>query len=211
MHNISRNFSCRISFSCLLCLQLLLSTPTVSSRASSKIYEQTWGSYIGLLHVGITKTWALKYHRFLNKTWEIAGQDRDTHELFLHNAKTSQYARNIAQIDITDILRSVTVFGWGFRFLLDVELLKTPTALNQGNYGIYYYLWHFLNNSQFSKSIPYILFKEWRTTHRERCNQNRYAPKFKVGNASKSHVQVQSKSDTGKVEHLCIYLGDPSI
>ena len=52
-----------------------------------------------------------KYHRFLNKTQVIAGQDRGTHGVFLQNAKTSQYAWNNAPIDGTDILRSVAAVG----------------------------------------------------------------------------------------------------
>ena len=52
-----------------------------------------------------------KYHCFLNKTQAIAGQDRRTHDVFLHNTKTSQYACNIAPIDGTDILRIAATIG----------------------------------------------------------------------------------------------------
>ena len=38
--------------------------------------------------------------------------------------------------------------------------------------------------------------------HRERWNQNIPDPKFKVGNAVKSHFRVKSKSDTGEVAKL---------
>ena len=44
-----------------------------------------------------------KYHCFLNKTQTIVGQDRSTHETFIQNAKSSQYAWNSAPIDDTDI------------------------------------------------------------------------------------------------------------
>ena len=33
-----------------------------------------------------------RYHRFLNKTQTISGQERRTHEVFHQNIKTSQYA-----------------------------------------------------------------------------------------------------------------------
>ena len=46
-----------------------------------------------------------KYHLFLNKIQAIAGQYRDTHDVFLRHAKTSQYACNSAPTDGTDILR----------------------------------------------------------------------------------------------------------
>ena len=35
-----------------------------------------------------------RYHRFLNKTQTIIGQDRNTNEVFHQNAKTSQYGCN---------------------------------------------------------------------------------------------------------------------
>ena len=37
-----------------------------------------------------------KYHCFLNKVQAISGQDRVTHDIFLLNSKTSQYAWNSA-------------------------------------------------------------------------------------------------------------------
>ena len=52
-----------------------------------------------------------KYHRFLKKTQAILGQDRGAHELFLKNAKTSQYAWNSAPIDGTDILKKIAAVG----------------------------------------------------------------------------------------------------
>ena len=61
-----------------------------------------------------------KYHRFLRKRQEIASQDRGTHDVFLHNYKTSHFAWNNAPIDGTDILRSVTAIDRELRFLLDV-------------------------------------------------------------------------------------------
>ena len=163
---------------------------------------QPWESYIGLLRIGIKKERSLKSITALNKTQSIAGQDRGTHEIFLQNAKTSQYACNSAPIDGTDILRSVAAVGRKFRFLLNVELLQTLTTLNQGNYSMYEYLWHIFNNSQFSSSILHILIEERQTVNRERLNQNISATEFKVGNAIKSHFQVQSKSDTGEIAKL---------
>ena len=43
------------------------------------------------------------YHRLLNKTQTIVGQDRGTHESFIQNSKTSQNAWNSAPIEDTDI------------------------------------------------------------------------------------------------------------
>ena len=132
-----------------------------------------------------------KYHRFLNKTRAIAGQDRCMHDVFLHNAKTSQYDCNSAPIDGTDILGRVAAVGRELRFLLDTERPQTPITLNQGNCGMYEYIRHVSNNSQFATAILHILIKERRTAHRERWNQNWSDPEFKVGDANKDHVQVQ--------------------
>ena len=107
-----------------------------------------------------------KYHLFLKKTQSISGQDRVTHEVFLQNKKTSQYAWNSASIDGIDILRSVSSAGWEFRFLLDVKLIQTPTTLNQGNSGLYEYLWNLSNKTQFTTPILNILVEERRNAHR---------------------------------------------
>ena len=52
-----------------------------------------------------------KCHRFLKTMQAIAGEERCAYEVFLKNAKTSQYAWNSAPIDGTDILRSVAAIG----------------------------------------------------------------------------------------------------
>ena len=67
---------------------------------------------------------------------------------------------------------------------------------------MYEYLQHVLIKFQFPTSILQILIKEQRTAHRERWNQNRSAPKFKFGDEVKSHVQLQSKLDTGEALNL---------
>ena len=140
-----------------------------------------------------------KYHRFLKKTKATAGQYRGTHAVFLQNTKNSQYAWNSAPIDGTDIIRSFAAVVWELHFLVEVKLLQTPTNLNQGNYGLYEYLWHVSNNSQFATSILQILIKERQTAHREQWNQNQSAPEFKVDGAVEAHVQVKPKLYPGGV------------
>ena len=66
------------------------------------------------------------YHRFLNKTQAIAGNDQGTHDVYIQNAKTSQYAWNSAPIDGTDVIRSMTAIKWIFRFPLDVDISPPP-------------------------------------------------------------------------------------
>ena len=55
-----------------------------------------------------------RYHRFLNKTQTIAGQDRGTHMSILQNHKLSQYAWNSAPIDNTNVTRSMAALGREF-------------------------------------------------------------------------------------------------
>ena len=88
----------------------------------------------------LKKTSVEKYHRFINKTQAIVGQDKGTHDAFLQNTKTSKYTWNSNPSDGTDIIRSVADVVRKLRFLLDIKLLETPTTLNQGNYGMYEYL-----------------------------------------------------------------------
>ena len=102
----------------------------------------------------------------------IADQERGAHVVFLQNAKNSPYVWNSAPINSIDILRSVAAVGREFRFPLDVELIQTPTTLNQGNCGLYEYLRPVSNNSQFATSILQILIEEKRTAHGELWNQN---------------------------------------
>ena len=97
----------------------------------------------------------------------------------------------VPQIDGTDILRTVAYVGQELRLPLDFKIIQTPTTLNQVNSGMYDYLRHISNDSTFATSTLQILIEERQTVHRERWNQNRSSPKFKVGDAFKAHVQVQ--------------------
>ena len=61
------------------------------------------------------------YHRYLNKTRTISGNDHGTNDVILQNAKTSQYAWNSAYIDNTDITRIMAAVGREFHFPLDID------------------------------------------------------------------------------------------
>ena len=143
-----------------------------------------------------------RYHRFLNKTQTISGQDRGTHEVFHQNIKTSQYALNSAPIDDTDILRCVDAVGREFRFLLDIELLDQPILNNKEHSALFHYLRNISCNSQFSISVLQTLIEERHSAHRERWNKNRETYKFNKGDVVKAHIQIQSKLDNGEVGKL---------
>ena len=70
----------------------------------------------------------------------IADQDRGTYDVFLKNAKISQFSWKSSPIYSTDILRRIAAVGQEFRSPLDVELLQPDTTLNQRKYGLYEYL-----------------------------------------------------------------------
>ena len=108
-----------------------------------------------------------RYHRFLNKTQTISGQNRGTYEVFHQNIKTSQYAWNSVPIDDTYIPRCVAAVGRKFRYPLDIELLDQPRLNNKEHSALFYYLRNVSCNSQFSTSVLQMLSEERRSTHRE--------------------------------------------
>ena len=142
------------------------------------------------------------YHRFLNKTQAIMGNDKNTHLTYLQNANTSQYAWNGAPIDNTDIPRSLVAIGRELRFPLDVELCPTPPLNNEHNTALIQYLHDVSNDSKFAISVLQILIKERCTAHKEHYNQQCKPASFQVGDVVKAHVQVQSKSSLGQVGKL---------
>ena len=143
-----------------------------------------------------------RYHRFLNKTQAIVGNNRGTHKVFIQNAKTSQYAWNSAPIDNTDIQQSIAAVGREFRFLLDVELASAPTINTSNQSALFWYLWDVSTNSTFAQSILQVLIKEQQTAHCDRHNKNKIQPNFKTGDVVKAHVQVKSNIATGEVAKL---------
>ena len=148
---------------------------------------------------------AERYHRFLNKTQAITGNDRGTHGNFIQNAKTSQYAWNSAPIDGTDVPRSVAAIGRQFRFPLDTEFLQPPQLEDGEQSRLHQYLRDVSNESKFAEGVLQILVEERRAAHNERNNQRYskgYESPFKVGDIVKAHVQVNSNAKTGTVKKL---------
>ena len=104
----------------------------------------------------------------MNKIQTIVGQDRSTHETFVQNAKTSQYAWNSALIDDTDISRSMAAVDREFRFPMDVELSMMPAINENKTSALYKYLRDVSNDSKFTVSVVQILVEERREAHRAR-------------------------------------------
>ena len=100
-----------------------------------------------------------RYHRYLNKTQAIAGNDRCTNTVIIQNSKTSQYAWNSAPIDNTDITRSMAAVGREFRFPLDVDLSPTPALNNCKNSGMFQYLCNVGSDAVFASSVLSILIE----------------------------------------------------
>ena len=152
-----------------------------------------------------------RYHRFLNKTQAIAGNDRGTHDVYIQNAKTSQYAWNSAPIDGTDITRSMAAIGRNFRFPLDVELSPTPILNTDTNNTLFQYLRDVSTDSTFALSILQVLIDDRRSAHRLRHNEGKLPCALKVGDVVKAHVQVQSNADNGVVGKLSYRARGPFI
>ena len=143
-----------------------------------------------------------RYHRFLNKTQTIHGNDRGTHNVFLQNAKTSQFAWNSAPIDNTDVVRSLAAVGREFRFPLDVELSVIPPINDASNSALTNYLRDVSIEAKFATSVVQVLIEERRLAHQERVNKDKVVSSLQVGDIVKAHVQVQSKQELGVVGKL---------
>ena len=148
---------------------------------------------------------AERYHRFLNKTQAIVGNDRGTHSTFVQNAKTSQYAWNSAPIDGTDVTRSMAALGREFRFPLDIEMLPKPPMNDSNQSQLQAYLRDVAHEGNFATAVVQILVEERRLAHNQRNNAKASkapGPQFKVGDVVKAHVQVNSQAKDGKVKKL---------
>ena len=108
-----------------------------------------------------------RYHRFLNKTQTINGEDRGLYHTFIENSKTSQYAWNSAPIDNTNILRCVAVVGRHFKFHVGVQLNKTPELNDIDHLALYNYLRDVSIDSTFATSLLQVLIKKRCTAHRD--------------------------------------------
>lgn len=143
-----------------------------------------------------------RYHRFLNKTQTIVGNDRGTHSTIFQNVKTSQYAWNSSPIDNTDVTRSMAALGREFRFPLDVELSPSPSLNDSANSSLYTYLRHMSSDGKFATSVVEVLAEERRQSHRDRINNSKAASNFQIGDAVTARVVVQSQAATGAVRKL---------
>ena len=103
-----------------------------------------------------------KYHRFLNNTQAIVGQDYGGRDVFIQNEKTYQYARNSAPIDDTNVIQSVAAVVREFRFPLDTEMLPTPNLNPDNNKVLFKDLQDVYTNSQFAISVLQIIIEERR-------------------------------------------------
>ena len=145
---------------------------------------------------------AEKYHRFLNKTQTIAGQEQGTHLSILQNYKLSHYAWNSAPIDNTDVARSMAALGQELRLPLDVELSPTPTLNDCQNTNLHEYLRNMSSSRPFATAIMQILAEEQQTAHHNRINNSKTKQQIQVGDAITARVTVQSQANNGTVKKL---------
>ena len=139
----------------------------------------------------------------MNKTQTITGGDRGTHDGFIQNAKTPQYVWNSATIDDTDISRILEAIGGEFRFPLDVDICYLPYMNTSNNSAVLQYLRDVSTDSQFTTLVLQVLVEERCTRHREHHNSTiTTTTSLKVGDIVKSHVHVQSKSESVIVNNL---------
>ena len=84
-----------------------------------------------------------------------------------------------------------------------MEISAIPTINPTTNIGLYNYLHGISNDALFAQEVLKILMEELCTHPRERHNSNLTPNQdFKVGGIFKSHVQVQSNSNSGAVKKM---------
>ena len=98
-----------------------------------------------------------RYHRYLNKTQTIAGQDRGTHLSILQNAKKSQYDWNRTPIENTDVPRSISAVGCEFLFPLDIDISGITNLRDEKGTTLYKYLFGVFANLAFANSVVQVL------------------------------------------------------
>ena len=89
-----------------------------------------------------------------------------------------------------------------FSFSLDGSLSPSPIINTKLNRVLCQYLRDVSSDAKFSLSIPQMLIEENRATHQERQNKGKIQCTIKVGDMVKSHIQVQSHTDTDLVGKL---------
>ena len=129
-----------------------------------------------------------RYHRFLNETKTIVGEDHGTYYSILKNSKTSQYAWNSAPIDNNNIPRCVAAVDRHFKFPMDMNLAAAPSLNNEDQSVLYTYLRDFSIDSTFATSVLHISIKDQRTAHCTRCNIQHAAKSFQIGDIVKAHA-----------------------
>ena len=81
-----------------------------------------------------------KCHRFINKTINLAAEDRDTNDAFVAAGIAAGYAWNSSPIDGTDILRSVPAIGRELRFPLYINLSALSLIFPNNTDSVFFYL-----------------------------------------------------------------------
>ena len=143
-----------------------------------------------------------QYHRYLNKTQSIAGQDCGTHLINIQNSKTLQYDWNISPINNIDIPHSISAIGRVFRFSLYIELIGIPNLSYAKGTTLYNYFCSVSADSAFATSIVQVLVEEGRKAHAPSTLGKKMEPEFQIGDFVKNHVQVNSNAKRGVVKKL---------
>ena len=96
-------------------------------EAMCKFFQITFWSLARVNHKGNSVE---KYHRFLNKTQAISGQDCGNNDVFIQNKKPYYYEWNRAPVDDTGVMRSIAAVGREFRSPHDTELLPKNVTIH---------------------------------------------------------------------------------
>ena len=146
-----------------------------------------------------------KFHRFLNKAVTIADEDSRTLGCFTEAGIVAAYAWNIANIDDTDIIRSIPAIDRESKFSIDISSASLPPLNTNQADSVVKYLRLADSSKHFATEILKILIEDHHTVHRESINNHRNIVLFVVG----GDVMARRKVQSNKVGNPCYQVWGP--
>jgi hypothetical protein len=153
-----------------------------------------------------------RFFRYLNKAVTLASSDRGTPLVWIEASMIATYAWNCSPIDGTDVIRSVPAMGREFRFPFDLTFdADSPAAspLPDASTAILDYIKQTSTHVDFARRVVELVIADRRTAHRDRVNEGRSAPSFKIDDLVLVRVQVQSNAELHRVAKLSYQVRGP--
>jgi len=138
----------------------------------------------------------------LNKSVNIATEDRGTNDIFVPTRNAAGYAWNNAPVDGTDILRTIPAIGRELHFHLNINLNAASKLIQNNTQAVLDYLKLTDSNGHISSSILKILIEDRRSAHVERINYSRNLVVLTASDIVMARTTIQSNLLKNKVSKL---------